>query len=229
SVFNLALTLEKLESSFYQQALSKFDVSAMVQAGLTETQATIILEQIQIIVIDESTHVSAITGALKAAGATPFDGCSFNFDSALSDPLTFVSVARTLEAVGVSAYLGAAHLITDSILLTAAASIVTIEARHQTLFNVFNGGSAEAQPFDIPLAPQQVLALAGGFLQGCQVSRRPRRLITADGRADASLHSLRISASFPISLFPSPAPAAPPPSPSGPSSSSRRPSSSASR
>lgn len=29
--------------------------------------------------------VTAITGALLAAGATPFDGCSFNFDSVLSD------------------------------------------------------------------------------------------------------------------------------------------------
>lgn len=65
------------------------------------------------------------------------------------------------------AYLGAAHLVTDKALLTAAASILTLESRHSSLLNVFAGGSYASQPFDIALAPPQVLALAGGFLQGC--------------------------------------------------------------
>lgn len=81
--------------------------------------------------------------------------------------MTFISVARSLESVGISAYLGAAHLLTDPALLTAAGSILTLEARHQSLFNVFNGESFGPQPFDIALSPSQVLALAGGFLEGC--------------------------------------------------------------
>ena len=90
-------------------------------------------------------------------------------DSSLQ-PLTFISVARSLESVGVSAYLGAAHLLSDPALLTAAGSILTLESRHQSLLNIFNGGSFAGQAFDIALTPQQVLALAGGFLQGCSAA-----------------------------------------------------------
>ena len=78
-------------------------------------------------------------------------------------------VARLVEYVGVGAYLGAAHLVQDPVLLTAAASIVTVEARHQSILNVLNSGTAIPQAFDIPLLPQEVLALAGGFISGCDV------------------------------------------------------------
>ncbi|KAM0751135.1 hypothetical protein T439DRAFT_380141 [Meredithblackwellia eburnea MCA 4105] len=169
-VLNLALTLENLEAQFYSKALSTFPVSAMVAAGLSQTQAQIITEQVQAIQKDEATHASAITDAIKAGGGTPFNGCSFNFDGALADPITFLAVARSLEQVGVSAYLGAASLLSDKAILTAAGSILTLEARHQSLLNTFNGGTFNPQSFDIALGPEQVLALAGGFLQGCQAS-----------------------------------------------------------
>lgn len=63
-----------------------------------------------------------------------------------------------------------ANLISDPSLLTAAASIGTLEARHQSLLNALNGGSYGAQAFDLALPPQAVLALASGFLTGCQPS-----------------------------------------------------------
>ena len=62
-------------------------------------------------------------------------------------------VARLVENVGVGAYLGAAHLVRDAIILTDAASIVTVEARHQTMLNVLNGGTAIPAAFDLPLLP----------------------------------------------------------------------------
>lgn len=77
------------------------------------------------------------------------------------------SVARVVEAAGVGAYLGGSILIDDKNTLVAAASILTIEARHQSFLNILNGANAIPQPFDIPLTPSQVLALAGGFIQGC--------------------------------------------------------------
>jgi hypothetical protein len=80
-----------------------------------------------------------------------------------------VTTARVVEYVGVGAYLGAAHLIEDLRILTSAASILTIESRHQTVLNLFEGGSAISQPFDIPLLPQEVLAIAGGFIKGCDL------------------------------------------------------------
>jgi hypothetical protein len=46
----------------------------------------------------------------------------------------------------------------------AAATITTIEARHSSLLNVFSGGDAIPQGFDMPLTPPEVLGLVGGFL-----------------------------------------------------------------
>ncbi|PRQ71862.1 Ferritin-like domain-domain containing protein, partial [Rhodotorula toruloides] len=116
------------------------------------------------------TTVKALERAIIALGAQPFQGCSFNFGRALSDPLEFLAVARAVEAVGQGAYLGAAHLVSDPSLLTAAGSILTVEARHQSFLNLLSGGTFEAQSFDLAFSPAQVLALVGGFLQGCQAS-----------------------------------------------------------
>jgi hypothetical protein len=80
-----------------------------------------------------------------------------------------LTIAQVVENVGVGAYLGAAHLVDDPRVLTAAASIVTIEARHQTLLNVFQGFSPIPQSFDLALSPNEVLAIAGSFIQGCDL------------------------------------------------------------
>lgn len=168
--------------------MKKFQHSDYLKAGFSSRQAQIIIEQLTIILSDESTHTSTLAGVITSLGSKPISTCEFNFDSVLQDvspfpssltrtstdlalqPLTFISVARSLESVGVSAYLGAAHLISDSALLTAAGSILTLESRHQSLLNIFNGGSFAGQAFDIALTPQQVLALAGGFLKGCSAA-----------------------------------------------------------
>lgn len=80
-----------------------------------------------------------------------------------------VTTARLIENVGVGAYLGAAPLITDPVLLVAAGSILTVESRHQSILNILNGATAIPSSFDIALTPSEVLALAGGFISGCDV------------------------------------------------------------
>jgi len=77
------------------------------------------------------------------------------------------TVARIVELVGVGAYLGAAPLITDPNLLLAAGSILTVEARHQTVLNILSAnGSAIPSAFDIGLTPNEVLAIASPFIDG---------------------------------------------------------------
>ncbi|KAF7966399.1 hypothetical protein HWV62_38460 [Athelia sp. TMB] len=83
------------------------------------------------------------------------------------------ATARVVENVGVGAYLGAATLISDPQLLSAAATILTVEARHQTILNVLAGGSAIPASFDMALTPPQVLAIAGAFISGCDTGITP--------------------------------------------------------
>lgn len=167
---NFALTLENLEAQFYQDALALFPAQAMQKAGLSAFQATAITQQVQKQLADEQAHVQVLQAAIQAAGGTPFSGCQFNFRSILTDPVTFLASARSIEAAGVSAYIGAASLITNSAVLSSAATILPMEARHSSLLNLFSGGSATPQSFDLPLSPPQVLAVLGGLLQNCQAS-----------------------------------------------------------
>ena len=64
-------------------------------------------------------------------------------------------------------YLGAAPLIKDKGILSTAASIATIEARHQTFIRV--AGSKEPIPaaFDNALGPRAVFTLASPFFESC--------------------------------------------------------------
>ncbi|KAF8966499.1 ferritin-like domain-containing protein [Flammula alnicola] len=164
-VFQFADVLEQLEAGFYQQALAKFQDSDFVSAGFSSSQVAI--QQFTTIQSDESTHSSVLQAALKANGATPITSCKFNFNSALTDVATMAATARVVESVGVGAYLGGATLLNDPVLLDSAASILTVEARHQTILNVLSStGTAIPSAFDIALTPSEVLALAGPFFDG---------------------------------------------------------------
>jgi len=167
-VLQFANVLEQLETTFYNQALAKFQASDFTTAGFSNAQVPI--EQFTAIAKDEATHTATLQQAIVDQGATPLN-CSFDFSSVLTDVATMAATARVVEMVGVGAYLGAASLVSDPQLLTAAASILTVEARHQTMLNVLSGsGAAIPQAFDIPLSPSQVLAIAGGFIQpGCDL------------------------------------------------------------
>ncbi|KAL5508543.1 hypothetical protein ACEPAH_6162 [Sanghuangporus vaninii] len=166
-VLKFANVLEQLETEFYSQALQKFQTSDFTAAGFSD--ASVPIQQFTNIQSDESTHTTVLESTIQSLGDSAISGCSFDFSSVLTDVATMAPVARLVENVGVGAYLGAAHLVTDPIILTDAASIVTVEARHQTILNVLNGGTAIPAAFDLPLLPQEVLAIAGSFISGCSV------------------------------------------------------------
>jgi len=181
TVFKFADVLEQLESGFYAQALAKFQESDFVAAGFPNAQLAI--EQFTSIQADEATHSVVLREGIKALGSSPVDTCKFDFSAVLVDVKTMAGVARLVENVGVSAYLGAAHLLADPSLLTAAGSILTVEARHQTILNVLNAGTAIPQAFDIAFTPSEVLAIAGGFISGCDlgIPANPSLTVTNTG------------------------------------------------
>lgn len=180
-VLKFADVLEQLETQFYTQALQKFQESDFLSAGFTS--ADIAVQQFTAIQGDESSHETLLASTIQSLGDQPISGCSFNFDSVLTDVATMAATARVVENLGVAAYLGAAHLVDDPVLLTDAASILTVEARHQTVLNILNGGSAIPQAFDIPFSPSQVLAVASPFISGCDlgVPANPTLSVTNTG------------------------------------------------
>ncbi|GAA5986844.1 hypothetical protein JCM5350_005260 [Sporobolomyces pararoseus] len=166
-VLQLAFILETLEFEFYETGLEKFGIKEFVSIGYSPEQASIIIEELQLVVLNEQNHVAIIEETILALGAQPFKGCGFALEGAFVDPIAFISTARTLEAVGISAYAGAAHLVSDPQLLTAVATILPIESRHSALLNTLSGGTLGPQSFEIALDVGSVLALSGGFLKNC--------------------------------------------------------------
>jgi hypothetical protein len=99
-ILNYALTLEYLESTFYNQAYTNLYASApaQVKAFLTTTKA------------DEAAHVAALKGAL---GSKAIAKPKFDFGKAVTSLPTFEATAYVLENTGVAAYSGQAFNIKD--------------------------------------------------------------------------------------------------------------------
>jgi len=130
-VLNYALTLEYLESYFYNKGTA---ASGLIPAA----DASYIAD----ITDDENAHVSFLKTVITSLNGTPvaqptFDLTAGNgsgsgpFANVLSNYQTFLAVAETFEDTGVRAYKGAAPaLLGNQVVLTAALSIHAVEARH---------------------------------------------------------------------------------------------------
>ncbi|KAF2754472.1 Ferritin/ribonucleotide reductase [Pseudovirgaria hyperparasitica] len=166
-ILNYALTLEHLEDTFYREGLQKYTEADFAAAGFDSTFYTNLKE----VSYDEATHVSFLTSALSAAGASPVAACTYNFG--YDSVETFVATAGVLEGVGVSAYLGAAASIVDKTYLTAAGSVLTVESRHSSYLRAAQDQSPFPQAFDAPLTFNEVYTLAAPFIVSCPESNAP--------------------------------------------------------
>lgn len=160
-ILQYALTLEHLEATFYNQSLSKLSTQDFQQAGYNSS----VRDQIYSIGRDEAAHVELLSTAL---GNMSIPKCTYNF-SMVTDVESFLTTARLLEGVGVSAYLGAAQNITNGTYLEVAASILVTEGQHESyvIAQTDNGGNAIPNPFSTPLDFREVYSLAAPFFESC--------------------------------------------------------------
>ncbi|SPN97613.1 related to stress response protein rds1p [Cephalotrichum gorgonifer] len=160
-ILNFALTLEWLEATFYQDGIAQLGAEAFTALGLSAEQVNGLVE----VGNTEFAHASFLQGAIAQGGASPVQPCEYSFP--FTDAAGMIQLAAILENVGVGAYLGAAQLVSDASILTAAGSILTVEARHQTLARTIQAQIPVPQPFDAPLTPRMALSLAVPFIVSC--------------------------------------------------------------
>lgn len=157
-VLNYALTLEHLEYSFYRDGVGLFTFGNDSRGASIDANLAAIRDH-------EKAHVDALTEAITGLGGEPVAEATYDFGDAYTDPAAFLATAMALENTGVSAYDGAGQYIDDPDLLTAAGSIVAVEARHASYLNLLNGQVPFPDAFEKPLTKDEVLAIAGPFIK----------------------------------------------------------------
>ncbi|HEY5317080.1 MAG TPA: ferritin-like domain-containing protein [Solirubrobacteraceae bacterium] len=146
-ILNFALTLEYLETDFYQVKAKTVGLTGQAKHDAANFG------------MEEAAHVAALTSAIKKSGGTPVPKPKFVFP--VSSAAEFLGLAYTVENLGVSAYNGAGPLLKSKDLLAAAGSIVQIEARHAAAIGLLIGKSpTPSGGFDSPKTMKQVLAAA---------------------------------------------------------------------
>ena len=180
-VLNYALTLEHLENAFYRDGVGLFDFGV-------DPFGNAINDYLLTIGQHEAAHVATLTATIAELGGTPVTEQAYDFAAAYADPLAFLQTAQALENVGVSAYDGAGAAISDPDLLTAAGTIVAVEALHASYLNVVNSELPAPQPFETPLSRAEVLAAAAPFLAagGAGVGATDATAATAEAEASPS-------------------------------------------
>jgi serine-rich repeat adhesion-like glycoprotein len=149
-ILNFALTLEYLESTFYEEAKSRAKASGELKS------------LVNLLAKDEKQHVEALEGTIKKLGGKPVAKPKFDFP--YNGTSGFLKLAQTFEDTGVSAYNGAAPMIKSKEVLTAAGSIVQVEARHAAAIRLQNKEEPAPAAFDTPLDEKQVLKAVEPFL-----------------------------------------------------------------
>jgi rubrerythrin len=165
-VLNFALTLEHLEYAFYRDGLEQFSPSDFKHAKQLNGFGNRVREDVHPNLVGvrdhEKAHVDTLTAVVDDLDGDPVEEACYDFGYESADE--FLGIAAVLENTGVSAYDGAINLIESGDLLTAGATIATVEGRHASYLNLLNGENPFPRAFDEPKTMQEVLEAAGGFI-----------------------------------------------------------------
>jgi hypothetical protein len=152
-ILNYALTLEYLETAFYED---------VVKSGLFKGSD---LATIRKFGEEEAEHVTALTGFVKQMGGTPAPKPKTEFP--LKSAKSVLELAATVENLGAAAYLGQAPYIKGASVLAAALSIHSVEGRHAAALNTLLGESITPDgAFAKPAPASEVLKSVEPFIVG---------------------------------------------------------------
>lgn len=136
TVLELALALERLQATFYEQAL---------RAGKLTGEAR---QFAAVVGGEERAHLSYLERELGSAAGQP---SSYRFGDALSNNSKFIAAAVTLEEVGLAAYNGQAENLSRAA-LGAVARVISVEARHASWARGLAGRQPAPAAADVPIS-----------------------------------------------------------------------------
>ena len=168
-ILNFALTLEHLEAAYYNEFLDEYSESDVERSDVAAIFADDgsrygTYQKIQTVRDHEEAHVETLTQTIEDLGGTPVEPAEYEFPYETIEE--FAALSATIEAVGVSAYAGAAPLIENDDLIPPALSIHSVEARHTSYFNVLNTSDPFPNAFDPARTMEEVLEIASQFIVG---------------------------------------------------------------
>jgi hypothetical protein len=152
-ILNYALTLEYLESAFYD---------AGMKANVVKGRERELLDPIQ---QHEADHVRAVRTTITDLGGKPVAKPKVQFPEGTFDSRdAFLKTAGTFEELGVKAYHGQVPLIKSLDILGAAASIAGVESRHAAIIAQISGGNPFPRAIEATLPMGAVLQAAMPFI-----------------------------------------------------------------
>ncbi|MFB6220041.1 MAG: ferritin-like domain-containing protein [Halolamina sp.] len=165
-ILNYALTLEHLENAFYRDGLDEFSDDELMNADalskFNETVRMQVPEYLRTVGAHEKGHVNALSATVEELNGDPvMEG---DYDFGYNTPSEFLGVAKALEDTGVAAYAGAAPKIVNNNLLTVAAGIHSVEARHAAFLRLANDDVPFPNGADKAKSVDEVLDIASNFI-----------------------------------------------------------------
>lgn len=169
AVLNYALVLERLEATFYTRGLEEFSEACVensdVAAKFGDEVQNGVYQRLTEIRDHEQSHVDYLVKTINQLGGDPVSEDQVAFAFQFDCPSEFIKTAQTFETVGVSAYDGAINLLQEDKLLTAAATVATVEGRHSAYLNNLVGKSPFPRAFDNAKPPEEILKLVDPFVE----------------------------------------------------------------
>ncbi len=151
AIVNYALTLEYLETTFYEKVIASGLFTGKVGSLIKEFGR------------QEQTHVEALKGTAEKLGGTPAPNPNGTFPIENADQVALL--AYNVENLGAAAYLGQAANIQSKEVLAAALAIHTVEGRHAaTIGTLVKKSVTPDGPFAKPADMSMVLAAIKPFV-----------------------------------------------------------------